>query len=144
MATTVRSLLAHHRLEPDSLVSEWPQIYTASKSKGDPNDLIGMAGVVGALVALLLPKLDSIYTPVPGDWTRIPKVCPSCKGRRAKMCLACKGSAWGTPRGTLIAESLTTVERTIVHDQHDEIDAVGIGLWKLGRLVTRRVFPGAV
>jgi hypothetical protein len=60
------------------------------------------------------------------------------------MCLACKGSAWGTPRGTLIAESLTTVERTIVHDQHDEIDAVGIGLWKLGRLVTRRVFPGAV
>jgi hypothetical protein len=143
MAGTIRFELRRVRLEPDSLIFEWPQIYTAAKSKGDPNDLIAMAGV-GSALAASLDTLTSLHTPQPGDWIRVPKVCPACKGRASKKCRMCKGSSWGTPRGRLIAESLTDGERVMVHDQHDEIDAVGLGLWKLKRLVTRRVFPGAV
>lgn len=34
---------------PHDLAIEYPQVYARSKSKGDPNDLISVAGVVGAI-----------------------------------------------------------------------------------------------
>lgn len=144
-ATIVTTVIGQHKLEPNALIFEWPQIYTVGKQVGDPNDLIAMAGVGSALAALLVSRLEAIYSPKPGDWTHIPKKCPMCKSTPGKKtCKTCKGSAWNTPRGTLIAESLSPHEKRIVHDQHDEIDAVGLGLWRHGRLITRRVFPGAV
>jgi hypothetical protein len=104
-----------------------------------------MAGVGSALAALMASKLSAVYSPQPGDWIRIPKACHKCKRTPgARACKVCHGSSWKTPRGTLIAESLTDEERVRVNDQHDEIDAVGLGLWKVKRLVLRRVFPGAV
>lgn len=145
MAAKIVQTIRGERLEPDALIFEWPQIYTAAKSKGDPNDLIYMAGVGTALAVALSGKLSAVHSPQPGDWTRIPKACPKChRSPGPKSCPMCRGSAWRTPRGALIAESLTDGERFKVNDQHDEIDSVGLGLWKLGRLATRRVFPGAV
>lgn len=145
MAANIMRTIREARLEPDALIFEWPQIYTAAKSKGDPNDLIYMAGVGTALAVGLSSKLEAVYSPQPGDWIRIPKACPKChRSPGPKACKMCRGSAWRTPRGAIIAESLTDAERYKVNDQHDEIDSVGLGLWKLGRLVIRRVFPGAV
>ena len=36
---------------PGTLVGEYPQIYTTDKSKGDPNDLLALAGV-GPILAI--------------------------------------------------------------------------------------------
>lgn len=113
-----------------SVVVELPQIYRAVKSKGDPNDLIKTATVGAYLLGVLCE-----YSPVsettfvhPGDWCKIPK---STK----------KGAVSG--RTDKILGCLNEAERARVLVQHDAIDAVGIGLWKLGRFERKNIFPGA-
>lgn len=146
MAAKIRRGLAAVRFEPEAIVWEWPKIYTVGKSKGDPNDLVPMAAVGTSLATMLISSVNHIFTPEPHDWIgSIPKQCPKCKRTPgARTCKVCQGSAWRTPRGSLIELSLHEHERGRVPDQHDAIDAVGIGLWKLKRLALRRVFPGAV
>lgn len=108
-----------------NLVYEKPQIYTARKSKGDPNDLIGLAGVGSAVAGIL--RAGSILSPTPAEWIgQLPK--------------AVKGSAKDSPRSRRILSRLTPAELTLVPDQHDAIDAVGLGLWATGRLEPRRTF----
>lgn len=132
--------LAHGVL---TLVYERPQIYTWSKAKGDPNDLIGLAGVGAALsgrCAALVPQFN-VITPKPDEWVQgTSKVCPVCKGKAKKKCKICEGSAWKTPRGQRVRSRLSPAELALVPDQNDAIDAVGIGLFVLGRLAPIRVY----
>lgn len=121
-----------HHIAPQhdmsELVLEWPQIYRASKSKGDPNDLIGIAGVAAALAALL--PSARVRSPTPAEWIgQVPK--------------STSGDPWSSPRGGRIAARLSMAEISVVEPSHDAIDAVGLGLWALGRLDRKRVFPGA-
>jgi hypothetical protein len=110
---------------PDQIIVEWPQIYTQDKSKGDPNNLVPLAGV-GACLVGLFPD-SSILSPRPRDWTgNIPK--------------AEDGDPWASPRGKRVWDRLTPAERLTVVPSHDAVDAVGIGLWALGRFERRRVF----
>lgn len=126
-----------------TLVYERPQIYTWSKSKGDPNDLIGLAGVGAALsgrCAALVPQFN-VVTPKPDEWVQgTSKVCPVCKGKAKRKCKTCEGSAWKTPRGQRIRSRLSPAELALVPDQNDAIDSVGIGLHALGRLAPIRVY----
>ncbi len=111
------------------LVYEKPQIYTWSKSKGDPNDLIGLAGVGSAIAGLLEARWPGLIvdTPTPAEWIgQIPKKT--------------SGSAKESPRAQRILSRLTPSELVLVPDQHDAIDACGLGLWKLGRLQPRLAF----
>ena len=109
------------------LVLEWPQIYRASKSKGDPNDLLGIAGVAAALAALVGVPCKS---PTPAEWIgQLPK--------------ATSGDPWTSPRGARVRARLGAEELAACENTHDAIDAVGLGLWSLGRLDRKRVFPGA-
>ncbi len=106
-----------------TLVSERPQIYQreAGKTKGDPNELLGMVGVIGALAAIYWDC--KVVTYVPHEW----------KGQvdKATMCRR-------------ILEKLTPDEkREVPLKSHDAIDAVGVGLHHLGRLGRTRVFSGA-
>lgn len=119
--------------QPNTVAFEWPQIYTAAKSKGDPNDLIAMAAVDGALTAVL--HLACIMRGVqlrvlcykPAEWIgQLPK--------------ATRGKASASPRAQRIYSRLTPAELALVPDQHDAIDSVGIGLHALGRLGVRRVY----
>ncbi len=133
-------------LNTADLAFEWPQIYRAVKSKGDPNDLIGIAGVGSALAGLMAGRalLGGLSTPTPAEWIgQLPKTCQLCKGKRKRTC-RCKGSSWATPRGMRIRSRLTAAELALIPDQNDVIDAVGIGLYALGRLDPARVFAGAV
>ncbi len=128
-------------------VFEWPQIYTAIKSKGDPNDLPPLAGIGMAVAAKLQSAgvLGRIFTPTPAEWIgQCPKVCQTCHGKNKKKCKRCNGSAWKTPRGIRIRDCLAQREIDLTPDQNDAIDAVGIGLHRSGRLVSGRVFAGAV
>lgn len=150
MAATIAEWCVARGARPQVLVFEWPKVYTAAKSKGDPNDLIALAGVGMAVATTLLSlkNLAELATPLPSEWVgQISKGCAYCKrqaGNLSKKCRVCKGSAKLTPRGLLICDRLTPAELKLVPDQHDALDGVGIGLWKRGRLVPNRVFPGAV
>ncbi len=124
--------------KPTRLAFEWPQIYQRKrgKTKGDPNDLPGLAGV-GMALAGMLEIIIRIRDPrngvelglttfKPGEW----------KGQQKKAVTAHH-----------IRAALDPAELRLLPDQHDAIDAAGIGLTAEGRLrlmsAHRRVFPGA-
>lgn len=111
---------------PELLLVEWPQVYRASRSDGDPNDLPPMAGVDMALAGRLDVPVKS-YTP--SEWI----------GQIKKTT---KGDARLSPRGKLIWAALDDQERAGVVVSHDSIDAVGIGLRYLDRIL-RRLYPGS-
>lgn len=123
----------HDCIFVDTVVYERPQIYAAAKSKGDPNDLIALAAI-GAAVACWYQRSRIqpndrvlIQTPTPAQWAgQIPK--------------ATKGSAIDSPRALRILSRLTDLEKSRVPNQHDAIDAIGLGLHALGRLGIRRVY----
>jgi hypothetical protein len=108
------------------VVSECPQVYTAGKSKGDPNDLIELAGVVGRVAGALGASSELSY--LPREWK-------------------------GTLDGDVMVERIKgriderPVERARVRlpraaDKHHNVwDAVGVGLHAVGRLAARKVFP---
>jgi hypothetical protein len=113
----------------NDLVFERPQWYAAAKSKGDPNQLAGLAGVAAATCGILATLSVSgfrIKSPTPAEWIgQLPK--------------ATKGSAKESPRARRILSRLDENEIKLVPNQHDAIDAVGLGLWALGRLTPRTV-----
>jgi hypothetical protein len=116
----------------ETVVFEKPQIYTMVKSKGDPNDLIGLAGVSMAVVGLIevisrSKESVTVLSPTPAEWI----------GQVAKTTT---GSAKESPRARRILSRLDVAELALVPDQHDAIDAVGLGLFALGRLTVKRVF----
>jgi len=97
----------------DAIAVEWPQVYT--KSKGDNNDLLPLAGVDTALYALLQP--DELHTFLPNEWKgQLPKsVCHE----RIKTRLS--------------ADELNTIQKTRKSLLHNVLDAAGIGLYALCR-----------
>lgn len=122
--------------DPRCYVYEWPQVYAAVKSEGDPNDLIGLSAVGAALGGILWASAAArntvieIVTPLPAEWAgQLPKTK--------------SGDPWDSPRGHRIASRLDKHERARVPAQHDVLDAVGIGLFALARFERTRVFPGS-
>lgn len=114
---------------PDVVAIEVPQVYTAVRAKGDPNQLLPLYGI-GAAIGALLPNAR-IVEYRPAQWAgQLPK---TTKHREAKQSL----------RGARIMSRLSETECLLVPDDHDVIDAIGIGLHHLGRLAPRRVYPGA-
>lgn len=136
MAQDIAAWAHDVRADPRCYAFEWPQIYTAVKSEGDPNDLIGLAGVGSALAGILWASAAArnivieLATPTPAEWAgQLPK--------------SKTGDPWASPRGARIASRLSPHERARVPAQHDILDAVAIGLWALGRFDRIRVLPGA-
>jgi hypothetical protein len=128
------------------VIFEWPQHYDsrAGKTKGNPKNLTPLAGIGMAVVGALFAqgRLIRVVTPMPAQWIgQLPKTCAACNDRK-RSCKVCRGSTWRTPRGGFIQRNLTASELDLVPDQHDVIDACGIGLWRVGRL--RQELPGLV
>lgn len=118
------SLRGPHAHAVSRLVVEMPQIYTFGKGKGDPNDLLPLAGVLGALSATFWATETRAVTP--REW---------------------KGGVDGDVFiETRIKPRLTADERSRVSFssakglQHNVYDAVGIGLYAVGRLERKRVY----
>lgn len=103
------------------IVCEYPRFYGSTHQKGDPNDLIDVA-VVGAAVSTKLDSLCShIESVFPSDW----------KGNVKKSIMLER--IWSK----LSEEEKAVVQKTNKSDREDVLDAIGIGLHKLGRLNTR-------
>jgi hypothetical protein len=95
---------------PDYFISEVPQVYRAGASKGDPDDLIQLAGVVGVFSALFSA---TTYTGVkPREWKgQVPKDV-----HHARLVK------------TLTPEEMAMVEASAPPSlRHNVLDAVGIG-----------------
>ncbi|MCP3163313.1 hypothetical protein [Myxococcus qinghaiensis] len=111
--------------EPFQLVIEMPRVYAAAHQKGDQNDLIQLAGVVGMLGGFLtnVASRRSVY---PREW---------------------KGTVDADAFIERIKQRLDAVEHLRVELpsaaslHHNVWDAIGIGLHALGRLAPRRIFP---
>ena len=105
-----------------TVVLEWPRAYQPGKQTGDQNDLLPLAGVDGAIAALLGGAIITVH---PDAW----------KGQVPKDVMNAR-----------VLERLTAIEcarlprkpraRTYSHDM---LDAVGVGLHHLGRLERKRV-----
>lgn len=120
-------------LTPDmsELIVECPQVYTRGKSKGDPEDLLPLVALCGALGARFQHAHHDpivLQTYRPRDW----------KGTVDGDIMCARIEARLRETGELDAVR----ERTKTF-RHNAIDACGIGLYRLGRLNRERVFPGA-
>lgn len=104
----------------DTLVLEYPQIYRGRRAN-NPNDLLTLA-LVDGMIAGLFGKTPVCYLPHAWKGSVNPDVCVE----RVKVSL----SASETPRVVPCAKSL----------QHNVWDAIGIGLFHLGRFNLRRVY----
>jgi hypothetical protein len=114
----------HQPAPPRELVFERPQIYRAGRSKGDPNDLIPLAIIAGAVSGILGCR---VCAPTPREWT----------GGIEKDE---EGDPWASPRGQRVRRRLSDAEFATITPSHDAIDAVGLGLWRLGRFERIRAY----
>lgn len=106
--------------EDDQVVLEWPRVYwsriRSGAARGDPNDLLPLAAVCGALATRGVPHCYA-----PSEWKgQLPK--DVCRGRvRARLNAAER-------------EVLDAAERAAGKSlAHNVADAVGLGLHHLGR-----------
>lgn len=111
----------------DKFAAERMQVYRQGKQKGrDPNDLIPLAAIVGGVS--LCAREPTWF--VPRDW-------------KYTMPKAKTGEEYIIERR--VNERLSESERLNIRDagalSHNVYDAIGIGLFHLGRFNRRRVFP---
>lgn len=112
-----RDIDSHKRFYFAALVGEIPVAYPGKQGmKVDANDLLHLAACAGAFYAGLSESKAAVELVLPAEWkAQVPK--DICRGR--------------------ILEELSEDEKGGVEkggDMHNVYDAVGIGLFKLGRL----------
>lgn len=115
MAFAVENEARHAGYEgSERVLVELPQVYQSKHQKGDQDDILQLAGVVGALCMALPPS----RTVRPREW----------KGTIAKEVMTRRIlSRLDTDEDAAILRKSEALD-------HNIIDAVGIGLWYLGRL----------
>lgn len=115
--------VAHFALRPGvELVIEVPEIYISRANwKGDPNDLIKVALQVGRWIERAAQRGCSVTTALPKEW----------KGQTPKDVHNARAIRKLTPSEAARLPHMAETKR------HNMIDAVALGLWKLGRLPTR-------
>jgi hypothetical protein len=114
MVVAVRAFVGGRDLS--HFVVELPQVYIQARQKGDPNDLIHLAAVVGGLCMAFEKSSQRIY--LPAEWKgQVPKDIVHARAR-ARLSEAELG------RITCRKKSL----------MHNVLDAVALGLKFLGRL----------
>lgn len=124
MAQEAVAWIAHYYAGGGFFVVEFPQVYAAEKQKGDPNDLLEVAGVASAVTAGVLLKWPNtkLKSVLPREW---------------------KGSVRKDVMTARIEKQLAESERAAIvrvseELDHNTLDGVGIGLAELGRLNERR------
>lgn len=118
MAGEVRGVVEPHLFDVDVLVVEYPQIYPKRRgfrSFVNPNDLLEVAGVVGAIVGALNPVTVVGY--LPREWKGS---TPKEKHNNAVL-------------ATLLYAELALVPNLPEYLAHNVTDSLGLGLFYLGR-----------
>jgi hypothetical protein len=101
--------IADYAITPDDIIVEKPQIYRATKSQGNPNDLIDVAITVGKILSLF----PAARVVLPREWKgSVPK-----KVHHA--------------RNPLTAEEKKLLPKLAKSELHNVVDAVLLGKWYL-------------
>lgn len=121
------------------LLTEWPQVYTRDKSKGDPNDLIALAGVCAAVAAVMPGAICTSYRPrewkhtIDGD-VMTGRILGKLTDQEIVICTA---NLLKSDPGVRMGRVKAIFENSTAHNA---VDAIGIGLHHFGRLERQRVF----
>ena len=100
----------------ERVIIEFPRIYPGSaQQKGDLNDLLDIAGVGGAIADACLTSVEAV---IPSDW----------KGQVPKDVMTARISK------AILQNERAGIEKCPASLMHNVLDAVGIGMWKLGRI----------
>lgn len=98
---------------PGDCVIEVPHVYAGHLQKGDQNDLISLAVMVGRYAEIASSRGFSVRLVKPAEW----------KGQLPKdVC-------WQRVRETLTPHELENVAKVPKSDAHNMHDAIGIGTW---------------
>jgi hypothetical protein len=106
-------------VRPDQAIIEIPRVYPFKHQKGDQNDLIGLAVQAGICIAAASPfcQVQEVH---PQEW----------KGQRPKK----------VDNEHTLKMLYSPIETDIFFgsgikksERHNVLDAIGIGLWRLGR-----------
>ena len=123
MADAVQKSAASRWFSPGRVVIEFPRAYQGGKQQANNDDLLELAGVVGAIVDRMWALTPNIAYFRPSEW----------KGQLKKE--------QTTPR---IIERLSVPEQAAIEHvgakDHNIYDAIGIGLYDIGRFERRMVY----
>lgn len=130
LSNSVRAIVGRIPLQTIAVI-EGQRIYRDAQKKGDQNDIIDVAYVTGYLAAtiLALDGVELIEAPrvwkgtLDGDVFIETRIQPEIKKNPNELNVALASM----PSAVSLA--------------HNVWDAIGIGLWKLGRLTPRKVYP---
>lgn len=114
----------------DALIIETPKIYPRSRSKGDPNKIAPLFAIVGALIASF--SFDDCRLIYPSGW----------KGKTDKVVMFGRilANLGDVEKKIFKKEVFTSRSRSSIDKigatsrAGDALDAIGLGLWHLGRL----------
>ena len=113
--------------KPLRVVAEWPRVFGRGKSKGDPNDLLPLSGCSSACVARLRPETCAAVRP--DEWKG---QAPTDTVVRARV-----ASRLSPREANILAHAEHAAGKTL---GHNVLDAVGIGLFAVGRFESLRIF----
>jgi hypothetical protein len=110
----------HSVFEGHHLLIEIPRVYPSGRQPVDPNDLITLAVRAGRLIEMSRGQLGTFETCFPSDWKA--QVPDDILYKRLESVLS--------------SEERVVVDayKCAKHTKHNMLDAIGIGLWKLGRV----------
>lgn len=108
-----------------AFILEKPQIYRTRKMKGDQNDLVDISVAGGFLLGQLHVQATGI---VGSDRVTVEKITPSVWKKQLK-----KEIAHERINKKLTAQEKSAFNKTEESLMHNVWDAVGIGLWGVGR-----------
>lgn len=107
---------------PEQVVIEKPRIYPTARSKGDPNDIITLAISIGRYAEYYADRGATVELVWPYEWKQqLPK----------SVCAARVYAALDTKEQLIVDAAGKQMAQAKVHNM---MDAIGIGLYFLGRL----------
>jgi hypothetical protein len=115
----VRDMVCLMRTGHAEMVVEKPQVYPHQRLKGDPNDLIDVALAAGCVAEMGHANGMAVEFVLPRRW----------KGQRPKdVCNA-------LTLDLMLPHEKGLLKKTgvIKSKRHNVLDAIGIGLWRIGR-----------
>lgn len=132
MALAVANWAGSVNARPSLLVLEYPRVYVDQqrRASNDPNDLLELACVDGALAAWYMKPIVKYF---PSDWKGQTPANPTARQIVKRLTSAEMLKVENLEPFLSALEKAEKRNKDVAHSAHNTLDAVGIGLKYLGR-----------